>query len=162
MYDLNYYSENIVCRGHGISICVCKEKLHKLFVPPYFIVFNNEDIEKADKSIRLKFKSNESVKVNCPLGKQWWEMKPNEILELKKLLRDINEYSEYSNWDTICFIWYKVYKTINYKMKITEWKSDPHYIDKASAYAFWDFIISNNLDIPIVWDTTDYRKENKI
>lgn len=87
-----------IANGNNNFIAVNADPSRGWHGEEYFKVYNNDNARKADKVIRIKFRSAEYVYHKNSDGKKDWNLNSKEKKSLIKLLQTPSKFDNLSNW----------------------------------------------------------------
>lgn len=87
-----------IAKGNNNFIAVNPDPSRGWYGEEYFKVYNNDNARKADKVIRIKFRSAEYVYHKNSDGKKDWNLNSKEKKTLIKLLQTPSKFDNLSNW----------------------------------------------------------------
>lgn len=87
-----------IAKGNNNFIAVNPDPSRGWYGEEYFKVYNNDNARKADKVIRIKFRSPEYVYHKNSDGKKDWNLNLKEKKTLIKLLQTPSKFDNLSNW----------------------------------------------------------------
>ena len=87
-----------IAKGNNNFIAVNPDPSRGWYGEEYFKVYNNDNAKKADKVIRIKFRSAEYVYHKNSDGKKDWNLNSKEKKTLIKLLQTPSKFDNLSNW----------------------------------------------------------------
>ena len=87
-----------IARGNNSFIAVNPDSSRGWFKEEYFKVYNNDNARKADKVIRIKFRTAQYVYHKNSDGKQDWNLNSKERRQLIDLLNKQSKLPGFNNW----------------------------------------------------------------
>lgn len=87
-----------IAKGNNNFIAVNPDSSRGWYNEEYFKVYNNDNARKADKVIRIKFRSAQYVYHKNSDGKQDWKLNSKERKQLIDLLNKQSKLPGFTNW----------------------------------------------------------------